>query len=147
MVLAKYKQRSGLVPRFHEEMNELFNRFFENWEWPFAETAWAPALDVTQRDDAIVVEAELPGTKADNIDISVHGNTLTISGEKKQQHEEKDGSYYHMERRYGTFHRNIPLPNTVDASKIEAAYHDGVLTITLPKSEQAKPRKVKIATE
>ena len=128
-------------------MQEVFNRFFENWEWPLAETNWAPALDVTQRNDAIVVEAELPGMKVGDIDISVHGNTLTIGGQKQQQNEEKDGSYYHTERRYGTFHRNIPLPNTVDASKLEAAYRDGVLTITLPKSEEAKPIKIKIATE
>ena len=148
MTLIRYRRRNpSTLGVFRDEMGDLFNRFFEGETWPFRETGWAPALDVAEREDAITVEAELPGMKADDINISVEGNTLTVSGEKKEEHEEKSENYYHTERRYGSFQRSIPLPGTVEAENIQAAYKDGVLTVTLPKSKAALPKRIKVKTD
>ena len=91
-----------------------------------------------------MVKAEVPGCRAEDIDISVHGNTLTINGEEK---EEKKKGYYHVERSYGSFRRGLTLGSEIDTAKIEAACKDGVLTITLPKSEKAKAVKVKVKSQ
>jgi HSP20 family protein len=99
---------------------------------------------VAEHGDAIVVRAEVPGCKPEEIDISVYGNTLTISGEKKQSKEEKDKGYYHMETTYGSFRRDINLPSDVDSAKVEATCKDGVLSITLPKAEVSKAVKVQV---
>ncbi len=139
-------QESGLA-RLHNDFDRMLDRFFGDWGLPSfgaaGTTAW-PALDVMERDDAIVIKAEAPGMKPEDINVSVHGNALTISGEKKEEHEDKREGYYHTERRYGTFRRTVTLPSEVDVDKIEAAHRDGVLTITLPKSEQAKPRQIEV---
>ena len=148
MALVPYRRRRGTgLTRLQEEMNDLFGQFFGNWDEPIGRGNWVPALDVAEREEAIVVEAEVPGMKAEDIDISVQDNTLTIRGEKKDEREDQGNNYHHVERRHGAFRRSIPLPGTVDTTKVEAKYHDGVLTIRLPKSEAAKPRKVKIAAE
>jgi HSP20 family protein len=130
-------------------MNDLFGRFFGDWGMaPLSGTGtWFPALDLAEKDDAFVVKAELPGIKPDEIDISVQGNTLTLSSEKTESSEDSGENYYHTERRYGAFRRDVTLPAEVNAEKIEASHRDGVLTITLPKSEQAKPKKIKISTK
>lgn len=143
MALVPLHRRHGSdLARLHHEMDDLFNAFFGNW--PTYEHKLWPAIDVADNEDAIVVKAELPGCKADDIDISVHGNTLTISGEKKQEQEQKEKGYYHLERSYGSFRRDLTLPNDVDPDKIDAACKDGVLSITLPKAERAKAVKVKV---
>ena len=141
-LVPSHRRHGGDLARLHHEMDDLFNTFFGNW--PTYEHKLWPAIDVAESDDAIVVKAEVPGCRADDIDISVHGNTLTITGEKKQEQEQKEKGYYHLERSYGSFRRDLNLPNDVDAAKIDAACKDGVLTITLPKAEKAKKVKVKI---
>jgi HSP20 family protein len=104
-------------------------------------------LDVKETDDAVEVKASLPGVKPDDIDVSVRRNMLTISGEVRGD-EEEDGSakgrYYHRERWYGTFSRQVTLPSDVDANACEANFEDGVLTVRLPKTEQARPRRISI---
>jgi HSP20 family protein len=137
---------TGLA-RLRNEMDDLFGRFFGDWGMAFPErgTYW-PAMDVSEDKDAITVKAELPGMTADDINISVQGNTLSITGEKKEETEEKKEGYYHSERRFGSFRRDLMLPSDVDASKVDAAYREGVLTITLPKTEQAKAKTVKVKT-
>jgi len=105
---------------------------------------WYPTLDIADKGDSLVVEVELPGMKAEDIELSVDGNMLTISGEKKSESEQRNGNYYHVERSYGKFQRTISLPSEVDNDKIQAKAHHGVLTVTLPKSEQAKPRKIEV---
>ena len=148
------RRRKGETPtspitRLQDEMNDLFGRFFSpEWPWePMRAGGWWPTLDVADKDDAVVVKVDVPGMKAQDIDISVHGNTLTISGERKDVREEKDGdNYYHCERRSGTFRRDISLPSVVEADKIEAQYRDGVLTVTMPKTEQAKPKRIAVKT-
>jgi HSP20 family protein len=105
---------------------------------------WSPALDVYEDKDNIIVKAELPGLKKEEIDISIHEGSLHVSGERKQETEQKNTETYRTERFYGRFHRSLSLPKAVDAAKVEASYKDGVLTVTLPKSEEAKPRQIQV---
>jgi len=137
------RNRNGLA-RLHTEMDDLFDSFFRGLDRPFAGYKAWPAIDVAEEDEAIIVRAEVPGCKADDIEISVHGNTLTISGEKKLEEEKKEKGYYHMESTYGSFRRELNLPVEVDANKIEAVCKDGVLSVTLPKAAVAKAIKVKV---
>jgi HSP20 family protein len=132
------------LSRLHGEMDDLFDSFFRGLDRPFfGYKAW-PAIDIAEQDDAVLVKAEVPGCKANDIDISVHGNTLTISGEKKLSEEKKEKGYYHVESTYGNFRRELTLPTDVDPAKIDAVCKDGVLSITLPKAERAKTVKVKV---
>ena len=137
------RERNGLA-RLHCEMDDLFDSFFRGLDRPFAGYKAWPAIDVAEEKDSIVVRAEVPGCKADDIDISVYGNKLTISGEKKLTDEKKEKGFYHVESTYGSFRRELALPTDVDQSKIEAECKDGVLSITLPKAAKAKTVKVKV---
>ncbi|MBN2594335.1 MAG: Hsp20/alpha crystallin family protein [Sedimentisphaerales bacterium] len=138
------KRNSNGLARLHNEMDDLFDGFFRGLDRPFAGYKAWPAIDVAEEKDSIVVRAEVPGCKAEDIDISVYGNTLTISGEKKLEEEKKEKGYYHIESTYGSFRREITLPTDVDSAKVEAACKDGVLNITLPKAASAKAIKVKV---
>lgn len=137
---------------FREEMYRLFDRF---WREPFGDIepfgswfgGWGPALDVSETAEEICVRAELPGVAADDLEISVSGDVLTLRGEKKQETEEKGRGYHRVERRFGDFQRSVPLPASVDRDKVEAAYRDGVLTIRLPKKETAKPKRIEVKYE
>jgi HSP20 family protein len=135
--------RNGLT-RLHNEMDDLFDSFFRGLDRPYSEYRIWPSIDVAEREDSIEVRAEVPGCKAEDIDISVHGNVLTISGEKKQTDEQKEKGYYHMESTYGSFRREISLPTDIDAEKIDAVCKDGVLSVKLPKAEKAKAVKVPV---
>jgi HSP20 family protein len=137
------RNRNGLA-RLHSEMDDLFDGFFRGLDRPFAGYKTWPTIDVAEEENAVVVRAEVPGCKAEDIDISVYGNTLTISGEKKLEEEKKEKGYYYMESTYGSFRREITLPTDVDAGKIDAVCKDGVLSITLPKAASAKAVKVKV---
>jgi HSP20 family protein len=145
MTLVHFNKRNknGLA-RLHNEMDDLFDSFFRGLDRPFAGYKAWPAIDVAEEENEIVVRAEFPGCKADDIDISVYGNTLTISGEKKHEEEKKEKGYDHVESTYGSFRREIALPTDVDQSKIDAVCKDGVLSITLPKAATAKAVKVKV---
>ena len=145
MTLVRFNNRNrGDLARLHGDMDNLFDSFFIGLDRPFSGYKAWPAIDVAEEEDAILVRAEVPGCKADDIDISVHGNVLTISGQKKLSEEKKEKGYYHMESSYGSFRREINLPTDVNQSKVDAAYENGVLSITLPKAEKAKAIKVKI---
>jgi len=111
---------------------------------PHHEMAWAPALEMYEKDNNFVVKAELPGVKKDDVDVSIAGDTLTIKGQKKASKEIKDEDYYRCESQYGSFSRTITLPAAVDAKKIEASYENGVLEIHVPKAKEAVPTKVEI---
>jgi HSP20 family protein len=133
---------------FRDEMDRIWDRFFG--ELPSVEpfrAEWTPSLDVSETKDNFVVKAEVPGMDAKDIDISLAGDLLTIKGEKKQEKEEKDESYQRVERRYGAFTRTVRLPQEVQSDKIKADYKNGVLKITLPKSEEAKKREIKITVD
>ena len=107
--------------------------------------SWTPSIDVIETDDAIKLKAELAGLVPDDINIEVQDNVLTMSGERRFQEEGKEDKYYRIERRYGSFSRSIALPQTVDESKIEAKYENGVLEVSVPKAEVAKPKKITVA--
>jgi len=133
------------VDEIRSEMNRLFEYAFGGRTSDgLLESAWAPAVDVIQEADRFVIIADLPGMKREDIDITLNGNTLSISGEKKFENETKEGSYFRSERYSGRFHRSLEMPHSVDSSRIEATYKDGVLTIGLPKSEEAKPKQIKV---
>jgi len=145
MTLVRFnKANRGSLARLHGEMDDLFDSFFRGLDRPFAGYKAWPAIDVAEEDDAIIVRAEVPGCKAEDIDISVYGNTLTISGEKKLSEEKKEKGYYHVESTYGSFRREVTLPTDVDQGKTDAVCKDGVLSITLPKAEKTKTIKVKV---
>ncbi len=105
---------------------------------------WRPRIDVMEHADSFVIKAELPGVNRNDVKITVRENILTIKGEKKQEKEEKDKSYHRVERSYGSFERSFTLPSGVKNDKIDATYKDGVLTITLPKVEEAKPKEIEV---
>ncbi|MBN1974350.1 MAG: Hsp20/alpha crystallin family protein [Sedimentisphaerales bacterium] len=145
MTLVPYtKQNRNSLTTLHNEMDDLFDSFFRGLDRPFAGYKAWPAIDVAEDENSIIVRAEVPGCSAEDIDISVYGNTLTISGEKKHKEEKKEKNYYHIESSYGTFRREITLPTDVDSEKVDAAYKDGVLSINMPKAAKAKAIKVKV---
>ena len=112
-----------------------------NWDEPMR---WALPVDVIENNDAYLVKASLPGVNPDDINITYDNHVLTLSTEIQAEEEKKEERYLLRERRYGSFTRSITLPNQVDASKIEADYSNGVLTLTLPKAEELKPRRIQI---
>src|SRR6266581_7896589 len=103
---------------------------------------WSPSVDIYETENDLVLKADLPDVKLEDIEVRVENETLTLKGERK--FEESDGSYHRIERHYGTFVRSFTVPATVDAEKVKAEFKNGVLTVTLPKKEAAKPRQVKI---
>lgn len=112
-----------------------------NWDEPMR---WALPVDVIENNDAYLVKTSLPGVNPDDINITYDNHVLTLSTEIQAEEEKKEERYLLRERRYGSFTRSITLPNQVDATKIEANYNDGILTLTLPKAEELKPRRIQI---
>jgi HSP20 family protein len=107
---------------------------------------WLPPVDIYQTDQhEVVLTAEMPGVKQEDIDLRVENNTLTVKGERRQEQSVSKERYHRVERGYGTFSRSFSLPNTIDAEKVRAEYRDGVLTVTLPLREEAKPRQIQVA--
>jgi HSP20 family protein len=114
------------------------------WRVPTEGLAWTPALEMYEKSDKFIVRLEVPGLKKEDIDISFTGDTLTVTGERKIESEVKDEDYYSCEFSYGKFSRSLTIPSGVKAEKVEASYENGILEITLPKAEEAKPKKVEI---
>ena len=120
-------------------------------EWPFgggANTAWTPirrpATDIYENDAGVQIQVELPGLTPEDVQLTLENGTLTIRGEKKSAATEASGGVHRVERSYGVFERSFALPETVDAEKVTAALENGVLSVTLPRSEQAKPRSIQV---
>ena len=134
------------VSRLRREMDRLWDEFFGPGRRAFRPLGaeWAPAVDVSETADQVVIKAEVPGVEAKDIDISLSGDVLTIKGEKKSEREEKKENYHLVERSYGSFTRSLRMPAAVEADKIEANYKQGVLTVTCPKKEEAKPKAIEI---
>ena len=132
-----------------DEVNRLFRRSFFRGVEPAAETVatWAPAIDMYETDDKLTVEVELPGLDAKDIDISLEDDILRVKGERKFSNEVKEENYHRIERAYGYFERNVPLPRKVDAEKVTASVSGGVLRIEMPKAEEAKPKQIPIKVE
>ena len=128
------------------DMTSQMNQFLDNifGEDDTDKVAWGPSVDVVENDDNLQIMAELPGIKMDEVKISLTDNILTVKGEKKNEVSESKRNFYRVERCYGRFQRSFTLPSTVDAERVKASLENGVLTITLPKAEQAKAREIPI---
>ncbi|MEW6189756.1 MAG: Hsp20/alpha crystallin family protein [Actinomycetota bacterium] len=128
------------------EIGRLFERTFGLEERPRL-GRWVPAIDMYETDDKLVIKAELPGLKAEDVEIHVDEDSLTIKGERKFSEEVKEENYYRIERRYGAFERVIPLPTKIKTTDVGATFKDGVLEVTLPKIEVARPKRVKVKVQ
>lgn len=129
---------------FQERLNRLFDNTFPNKGDESALTAWVPAVDVYETEDELVIKTDLPEISEKDLDVRVENNRMTIRGERKFEQEAKEDNYLQMERAYGSFSRSFSLPNTVNTEAIRAEYKNGVLTVTLPKRAESKPKQVKI---
>jgi len=133
-----------------QEMNRLLQEFAQGGRGVArapASGAWAPAIDVTETPETFVVETEVPGIDPKKVEISVIGDTLTVRGEKESIRETKDVVRHHVERTYGAFSRSVTLPAAVDPDRLNATSKDGVLTITLGKREEVKPRRITVKAQ
>ena len=128
-----------------DQFNRLFNESYRTHGDESAMTAWAPAVDIYETPNELVVKADLPDVDEKDIDVRVENNLLTIRGERKFEKSVSEDNYLRVERTYGTFSRSFSLPNTVNPEAIAAEYKNGVLKVTLPKREESKPRQVKVA--
>ena len=126
------------------EMNRLFGRTYGGDVGESTRGAWTPALDVFETQEKFVITMELPGVSPDDVDISVEDSTLMVRGERKFYSEQQEESFLRIERRFGEFTRSLTLPSTADAESIQASFDQGVLTVEVPKREEAKPRKISI---
>jgi len=129
------------------EMNRLFNSFFDTPSPANGTTfrRWIPAMDLVETEGSYVLKADLPGLSESDVNIELEENVLTISGERKAEHEDRKAGYYRVERSYGSFRRSLTLPDGVDAKAVKATFENGVLEVTVPKPAQQAPRKVQIA--
>ena len=143
------------LDRLQNEVNRLFEGYNSNADVPaparqnsgaaLMARAWSPAVDIAETQNEVVLRAELPGLKQDDIDIELTGDTLTLRGERKFENEERKDNFVRVERSYGRFQRSFTLGVPVQNDQVSATYRDGVLEIHLPKSEQTRPRKVQVS--
>jgi HSP20 family protein len=146
------RESRGLAPLMPQRISELFNELEEMMSRTFGEVGFAepareflaPSLDLSETEDAIELRMDLPGIRPEEIQIELSGNRLSISGERKEEEEEKGRTYHRIERREGKFSRSIDLPCPVDEDQIDARYESGVLKVRIPKSEATKPRKIEV---
>ncbi len=134
----------SLLSSVRDEMDRLFQNSLAPWRPSgdnYPEGDWTPEVDVIEEENSVIIRANIPGLKKEDIDLSVVDDTLILKGEKKQESEVKKENYHRIERSYGFFQRGIPLPSAVDADKVEASYKDGVLEVKLPRKEEAKKAK------
>ena len=138
-------QPLGEIDRFKQQMDRMFDNFFgSETDVSEASAMWYPSVDIKETKDDFVLMAEVPGMSKDDIKINISENTLTIRGEKREEKKEEDHNYHRVERRYGKFQRSFTLPTQIQGNKVKAAYKDGILTITMPKKEEVKPKEIPI---
>lgn len=142
-------RRPGMAMPPLARLREQLEQMFDPSDLPATGwfSGWTPAVDVIEDKDQLTVKAELPGFRREDLDISLHENNLTICGERKYEDEKQQGEMFRSERFYGKFQRTVPLPFSVETSDIKATYRDGVLTVTLPKSEKARAKQIEVAVE
>lgn len=145
-MLVKWEPMLGLT-----RVNDVFDRMLEDFfsmDTRLSEpvTSLMPLMNIEENKDAYKISVELPGMEKNDIDIQIKDNVLTISGEKKEETKSDEGTFYRRERRFGKFSRSINLPNDINVDGIDAEYKNGVLTLTLPKTEEAKPKKIAVKT-
>jgi len=142
MTLARWNPRRSLISLPNE-----IDRFFNDWGLGFEnfDKVWSPNVDISENEDAFEVIAEIPGMGKEDIKISIKDNVLTLTGEKKQEEKIEKKNFHRIERMYGQFQRSFQLPNTVKSDDIKAQYKDGVLSITIPKTEDVKQKEITIS--
>ena len=144
MALVRWYPRRALTALLGY-FNRLYNPFFAVARpGGAARRRWAPAVDLIEREDSLVLKADLPGLTEDDVQIEVRDSVLTIAGERKAEHEDKQNGYYRIERSFGRFSRTLQLPEGVDADRIGASFENGVLEVTIPKPEARQPRRIQI---
>lgn len=131
-------------PGLSRWFDEAFARPGRAIEEDASATNWAPAADIKETDDALLVQVELPGLQKEDIDVSLEGNVLTVSGERRFTKDESQETYHRMERFYGKFSRSFRLPRNVDSGAVSASFADGLLSLELPKTEESRPRHIAI---
>jgi HSP20 family protein len=150
MAIVRWQPISDLAG-IQDRMNRIFDEAFRGTNRPSSEDDWvfggnwAPAVDIYEHDGNIVLKAELPGVDPKDVDVRVENNVLTLRGERKLESEVKREDYHRVERAYGKFTRSFTLPSVVDTEKIKADYKDGVLQVSLPQRDEAKPKQISIA--
>lgn len=143
-------QSDNTLTRLRSDAEALLERFFRDpWSWSDGgasalQTAALPRTDLEDTESALTVRMELPGVEPQDVDIRVAGGLLTVRGEKKSEAEQRHGSYQYVERQFGSFQRTVQLPSTVDPDKVDAAFKNGVLTITLAKHPEAQPKRITV---
>lgn len=152
MVMLTRWNPAGDVATMSDRMERLFDEMVSRGLWRTGEErplrgTWVPAVNILEREDAIVISADLPGLRPEDVEVTVEQGTLNIRGERKLEEMQEGETLHRVERLYGLFERSFTLPNTVDPNKIEARFRNGEMTLTLPKREESKPRSVKIKVE
>lgn len=130
------------VDSLQSEVNRVFDAFFGGTRAP--SRRWVPAMDLAETEDRLLLRADLPGLKREDVEIEIKDNVLTISGERRERHEDESEGYHRVERVFGAFSRSLTLPRGVNAGAVKAEFADGVLEITIPKPEERKPHRVEI---
>lgn len=135
---------------FRSRVSRLFDQAFDEFLSPLSGSeelssrGWLPPVDIRETDEALTLHAEIPGLTKDDVNITLENNVLTISGERKFEKDAKKDNYHRIERAYGAFSRSFSLPANVRTDQVRASFKDGVLTVSLPKAEEAKPRRIEI---
>jgi HSP20 family protein len=142
-ILTRWEPARGLTT-LQDQVNRLFNDSFRHTDEEASLSAWAPAVDIYETGHELVVKADLPEVDPKDLDIRVENNILTIRGERKFEKKVNEDNYLRVERAYGSFARSFALANSVNADAIKADYQNGVLTLTIPKREEAKPKQIKV---
>lgn len=149
MALVKWDPFRDIIT-LRERMDRMFEDSLARFRMPeeaAMPTFWSPSVDIYETDENIVLKAELPGVDKKEVSVEVKDNTLILKGERKREKEVKEENYHRVERSFGTFMRSFSLPVTVKQDQVKAKFKDGVLEVTLPKSEEAKPKQVKVEVE
>ena len=142
-IVTRWEPQRGLTT-LQDQINRVFSDSFDRTGEEGSLTAWAPAVDIYETEHELVVKADLPDIDPKDLDIRVENNILTIRGERKFEKQVNEDKYLRVERSYGSFARSFTLANTVNAEAIKADYQNGVLTLSIPKREEAKPKQIKV---
>ncbi|MEX2550800.1 MAG: Hsp20/alpha crystallin family protein [Nitriliruptoraceae bacterium] len=134
------------VSSLQDEVERAFRQAFGDRQAASPAGAFSPALDVEEDEDGFTIHVELPGVKAEDVDVSLEENILTIAGERRFYDEREANGFRRIERHFGRFHRAVRLPDRVQADGVNASYRDGMLTITVPKAEESKPRRIEVTS-
>jgi len=132
------------VDTLQSEVNRVFDAFFGNGSGATRQRRWVPAMDLVETDEQLVLRADLPGLRKEDVELEVKDGVLTVSGERKAEHEEKSEGFYRVERSFGRFSRSMTVPNGIDAESITADFGDGVLEVRIPKPAERKPHRIAI---